>query len=359
MRYLALAALLAAGCQPSRAAGDGAAQPDPRAVVAWVVPYDDSLQSLARNAQWVTVASPTYFRLAVAGKAVRLEDWDPGKPFPRAQLAAIRQRARFEVIPLVGCIGPCGPQISRVLDDDAARAQHVADLLRTARDQQLDGLFIDYEDVDAREASVTRFVDDLSAGLHAAGKKLGLVVQEPCGADPACKRNPYPFALGTLVRKVDMLAVMEYDFAVDGSAPPAPRAWVERGLSKVVAEVGKGPNLSKVLCAVPLYGRVSTGIADDTAVLFTEVSPGRVRNAQATIGPLTFDPSALSKVAGVSTAAKSGTLFLEDRETLAARLALVTRYRIGGVALWRLGSEDPCVSTELARFRRMPLPPCQ
>jgi hypothetical protein len=364
-RSLGLAASLAAfacdGCGAASHAGAAptgtAAAPD---VAAWILPYADSLASLERNAAWLTIASPTYFRLAVSGKSAILEDWDPAVPFPRARLDAVRARMpSLEVLPLVGCIGPCGPQISRVLDDPPARSAHVADLLRVAREQNLAGLFIDYEDVDATEPSVSAFVDELATGLHGAGKKLALVVQEPCGVDPACKRMPYPFDLRTLVDKVDHLAIMEYDFAVDGSAAPAPRAWVSRGLAKVVSEVGPGPRVGKIMCAVPLYGRVTTGIADDTAVLFSDVQPGRVRNAHATVGALTLDPAALSKVATVSSGTKTGTLYLEDHETLAARLELASGFGLGGVALWRLGGEDPCAGAALARYRKIVPPACE
>lgn len=354
----ALLALVGAGCP--RVRSSPAAQDGPPEIVAWVLPYDDSLESLARNAPWIGVASPAYFRVAVTEGRARLEDWDPAAPFPRARLEELRGRAAFEVIPLVGCVDACGPKISRVLDDDAARAHHVRDLARVVREQRLGGLFIDYEEIDAKPASVSRFVKELAAAIHADGKKLGLVVQEPCGSDPACRRAPFPFALRTLTRVVDWLVVMEYDYAVDGSAPPAPRDWVERGLAKTIAEID-AQDRNKVLCALPLYGRLSASLVTDgdTAVRFGDVRPGFVRDLEVTIGPLTLDRAALSKVATVTAGERSGTLYLEDRDTLSARLSLVSKFGLGGVALWRLGGEDPCTARELAKLRRSPPPPCE
>jgi spore germination protein YaaH len=363
-RLLALA-LLVTSCGASTGSTPSPSQVEAKErtrgpdVLAWVLPYADSLKSLERNAAWLTIVSPTYFRLAVVGKTVRLEDWDPAVPFPRAPLESIRARSSFSVLPMVGCIGTCGPLISRVLEDDRARTGHIADLVRVAREQQLDGLFLDYEDVDASEASVTRFLTDLASALHASGKRLGLAVQEPCGVDPACARAPFPFALRPIADMVDHLAVMEYDFSVDGSAPPAPRDWVSRGLAKVVGQIGDEPKLRKILCGLPLYGRVSAGIAGDTAVLFGDIKPGQVRSAQVAFGTFAFEPSVLSKRATVTPGAKSGTLYLEDHETLAARLELASTFKLGGVALWRLGSEDPCVGGELARYRGLAGPACK
>lgn len=339
--------------------------PPPAEVLAWVLPYENSLASLQRNAPFVTIVSPTYFRLAVDDgatskkKSVKLESWDPAAPFPRARLAPLLGEHKPSIIPLVGCIGPCGPKISRVLDDEASRKAHVDDLLRTVREESLEGLVIDYEDVNASEASVSSFVEELSKSLHAMAKKLVLVVQEPCGSDPSCKRSPYPFALKHLVTLVDQLAVMEYDYVVDGSAPPAPRAWVDRGLRRVLSEVGVGHDRYKIICAVPFYGRVTKGIADDTAVLYDEVKPTAIRTSKVTVGPLALDAAAFSKVATVTGAkGKSGTLYLEDHDTIAARIEHVTSLGLGGIAIWRLGGEDPCISVELAKLRKLAPPAC-
>ena len=352
-----LLALALACCHGGPLTSSPPAPPSAPHVLAWVLPYGDSLASLSRNAQWLSVVSPTYFRIAVSANRAHLEDWDPTAPFPRARLAEARRHADFEVLPLVGCVDACGPKLSRVLDDDEARTLHIDDLVRVAREQELSGLFIDYEELDASERNVSRFVTDLSIALHAMGKKLGVVVQEPCGFDPSCRRAPFPFDLRAIAKLADLLVVMEYDYAVDGSAPPAPRAWVERGLAKVVATIDDRDR-AKILCAMPLYGRLSSTVlgGGDTAVLYRDVAPERIGNKRVTLGTLATDPEALSKVATVTAGSRSGTLYLEDRETLAARISLVAAYAIGGVALWRLGGEDPCTSRELARLRRMPLP---
>jgi hypothetical protein len=359
---VATIAWISAGCPASGriAAQHAASSPalaDPREVAAWVLPYGPSLASLERLGPFLTIVSPTYYRVAFDGNGPRLEDWDPGAPFPRAKLAAIARGAR--IMPLVGCIGPCGPRISRVLDDPAARGKHVADLLAAAQHDRAAGLFVDYEDLGAAEPSVRAFVGDLASGLHSAGMRLALVIPEPCGVDASCLREPFPFDTRALIDQVDWLVVMEYDFAVDATAPPAPSAWIARGIRKIATDVGDPRKMSKVLCGVPFFGRVSPGIADDTAVLWEDVRPGRVRGAAVDLGPLAFEPEALSKVARVAAGSKQGRIYVEDHETLSARLSFVEDLSVGGIAIWRLGGEDPCNAQVLARFRREPTMPCR
>src|SRR5262249_54939278 len=158
-------ASLGASCEKSdtataKANAAKASEPPPPAdVLAWVLPYENSLASLERNARFLSIASPTIFRLAVDGKAAKLEDWDPNTPFPRARFPAALKGATPTVMPLVGCIGPCGSKVSRILDDEAARKAHLQELLRVGRDPIFGGLVIDYEDVDASESNVSSFVD--------------------------------------------------------------------------------------------------------------------------------------------------------------------------------------------------------
>lgn len=364
-RRLAFPALVLSACLAACAGarGNTADAFGPRSegplTLAWVVPYEDSLASLERNAPYVRIVSPTYYRLRVSALSVALEDWDPTTPFPRARIGELVAKgliAKASVLPLVGCIGACGPQISRVLDDPGARAKHVTQLLESAETQGLAGLFVDYEDVDAKKESVTDFVQALSQGLHAAGRTLGFVIQEPCGASVAtCARSPYPFDLRAIASNVDVLAIMEYDYAVDGSAAPAPRSWVRAGLTAVANAVGTAENRAKTVCAVPLYGRATAGMLDDSAVLYSEVLGKRAGSKSFETGVAAYDDDAIAMVAPLRAGGREGKVYYENHDTFARRLNLISEVKLGGVAMWRLGGEDPCITSELARYRGMPL----
>jgi spore germination protein YaaH len=319
-----------------------------------VLPYEDSLKSFERLAPTLSIVSPAIYRLHIDNKTAQLEDWDPAVPFPRARLVAA---GKSTVLPLVGCIGPCGAQLGAILDDPVARKKHVQELVRVVSKDRLSGLFIDYENVGASRTNVTRFVHELAMALHQRKKKLAIVVEEPCGTDPACHRDPYPFDLRSIARDVDWLAVMEYDFSVDASAPPAPREWVTRGLQKVGAEIGGPHALRKVLCGIPFYGRITPGLAADTAVLWTDIAPDVTKNPpKIAVDTPVFDADALAKVANARSGNASGRVYFEDHESLAERLALARRAGVAGIAIWRLGGEDSENEAPLRLYRRVGLP---
>jgi spore germination protein YaaH len=220
----------------------------------------------------------------------------------------------------------------------------VATLVAAVEADHLDGVLLDYEEIHCRPDSFSRFIDALAAELRVRSKQLGIAIPEPCGIAPECERDPYPFELNHLAAVVDVLAVMEYDYVVDGTGPVAPRDWFIRGLRRLRRDI-EARHLSKVFVGLPLYGRVSKTVtmAGDNAVLWADVK-GWGTGGPTLVEPLRFDGSMLTKVAHFRMAPKKddGIVFLEDHETLSARLDILQQEGFANVALWRLGGEDPC-----------------
>lgn len=323
-----------------------------RQVAAWVLGDDVSVESMRQNLDALTVVSPTFYKVAVVGKTTRLVPWE-ATPTPRARFQALASGKRVSVLPMVGCVEQCAENLSAILDDERARAAHVAALLAAAEADGLDGLFIDYEEIRCSTDGFSRFIDALAGALHGRGKKLGIAVAEPCGIAPDCEREPYPFALNHLAATADVLAVMEYDFIVDGSGPIAPSDWLVRGLRRLQRDI-ESRNMPKVFVGIPLYGRVSRDVTtSDNAVLWADVTR-RIAGAPLLSEPLRFDAGGLAKVARVSNAksGREGKIFLEDHDTLTARLEILEREGFANIALWRLGGEDPCVWPVIRAWRR-------
>lgn len=351
--FVATGVGLACGSATRPTSGPPRALPhDGRGVLAWVLPDDPSLQSVERNIAAISVVSPTYFRVDPQSPTGELVPW-ADTPFPRSRLYAATKSARAPVWPLVGCVGACGAAMTAVLAAPERRHAHAAQLLRAAHEPHVDGLVVDYENLEGDAASLSQLIGELAAALHAEGRGLGVAVPEPCGPPPSCDRHPYPYDLAELARRADVLVLMEYDYDVVANAPVAPRDWVAAGLREAHKRVDPR-DAAKLYVGMALYGRVSEGMFGDTALLFSEIGAASVRDTPAVIRERHFDASALSMTARVEKGTAKGQLYYETGDTLRARLDHALSEGYGNVALWRLGGEDPSIWAPLSTWRRAP-----
>lgn len=303
----------------------------------------ESFASLRRAASALDLVSPAWWRLTVSPAAPSgwsLAEWDVGNPVDRAAVLAVARNANLPVLPLAACAGPCAAPMSATLADDAKRARLVTALAQSVSESGASGVFLDFRELKVSAAVFTTFVRELAAALHKQGHKLGLAVPEPCGIAPECRREGYPYALGDLARAADFLAVLHYDFAVDGSDAVAPRDWFTRGLRRVRANTGDAR--AQVYVGIPSYGRVTQGLTTDTAVLWRELRTKKIQGKKAKLGRRRFDEAKLSQVAAVRVGGKQGTVYFDDAQTTGRRLSLAEKEGFGNMALWRLGGEDPC-----------------
>lgn len=344
-KWAALAVVLLAG------AGAGASSVDThakRSVLVWLNGDVSGLESLARHSDLPDVVSPAVWRPHVAADGtVELRPWHD-----TIRVDATRLDVGRPVFSLVGCTRTCGASISSVLADPARRAAHVRLLVERARRDDVRGLLIDYEELSVAAGVFTPFVDELATALHRDGRIVGVAVPEPCGRSADCRRSRSPFDLGALARVADLLAIMAYDHALDGTAPVAPEAWLRAGLRRTRALVAP-EHLHKVTVGLPLFGRAERSLfGGDNSVLWSQLASGIVKGVHVTVTEDRFEPSALSRRARlVLPDGRSGAVFYEDHESLAARLRVVEEEGFHSVALWRIGGEDPLVWDVLRRWK--------
>jgi spore germination protein len=166
------------------------------------------------------------------------------------------------------------------------------------------------------------------------------------------------FDFGALARAADLLAVMIYDYAVDGTAPVAPESWVRTGLRRI-RELVATEDLHKVLIGLPLYGRTDRSLfSGDNSVLWSHVVSGVMKGAAVERSDEGFVQSALSNRARLTQpSGRSGLVFYEDHRSLTARLRLLEEEGFGAVALWRIGGEDPRTWEVLRSWKERRLSP--
>jgi spore germination protein YaaH len=321
-----------------------------RTVLAWVTPDDASIKSAARYS--AALISPVLFRLDWGERDARLSPWSARAPKLIDQL----RTPKLQLVPLVSCLGPCAKRLSLALADESAR-NRLFDTLAVAA-TAYGGLAIDFEDLRCEATFFSEIVRSLAGALHKVGKRLVVTAPPPCGAgEPkeewrTCAADGSSYDFVALVNQADLLAVMLYDHDTSGERAPQGKAFVAGSLDRL-ANLVPAELRERVLVGVPLYGRMSASLTGRTDVLFGAASRGHVQGHTAQVSALRFDADALAGVGTITLdddATRSGKIFLETHESVRARLQLTHARGFGGIALWRLGDEDPCVASVVSAF---------
>jgi len=326
-----------AGC-PVRAPAPGA--------IGWVVGEQRSLDSLTAHGAALSVVSPADYRVALADDGTtRIEGWWPLPAVDQRRVRALARERGVPLVPLLSCFDGCAKALGPRLADGAFRRRHIARIVRLVQTEHLDGVFIDYEGLRCPAAAFSALVGELGQALHRKRSALGVAVPIDSAGKP-----DRAYDLRALAHQADYLALMAYDYRVDGSDAVAPRAWLVELLRMVRARLPR--RWRSVYVGVPLYGRLSAGLAPRTDVLWRDLRRGTIDGQPVRVGRPRFDPAKLSRVATVRYGKdqRAGQVHFQDHTTVAARLRVISEAGFRRVAVWRLGGEDPELWAVLRRW---------
>ena len=357
-----------------------------RVFLGYYVPYDStSWLSLEANADHIDYVAAQWTFIDACGN-ISTQD--------NRTLHAFARSRGIGVLPSLFTLD--GSVNHQVLTDEATATRAIQNLVDYVVEEGYAGLDVDLEGVLAEDRpALTTFVQRLSAELRARGKLITMAVPAKASDVRTGWAGAYDYA--ALGPHVDLLTVMTYGYTIASSDPgsTAPYSWVDRVIGYVTSQV---PN-EKVLVGVPLWGydwNVTTG-ANARALRYPDAEAiARQYGAQISLDPetrsATFsyvarpgDPPAptlrpprldhdvyerKAPPCPVSTTPPRPTqppqptptpapeqwheVWLEDAESFSARLEIAERHATGGIAVWRLGQEDPRVWERLAEWRSVP-----
>src|SRR5690606_28342275 len=148
---------------------------------------------------------------------------------------------------------------------------------------------------------------------------------------------------------VDYMAVMTYDqhwasSPVAGSV--AELSWTEKGIADIIREDGVPP--SKLLLGVPFYTYIWTEEKENgkTKVKSRAVGMTFMNNLIEEKGLVpVFDEKAGQDYVEYEEDGKRIRVWLENEKSMRARMEIVNKYGLAGVASWRRGLESPDIWT--------------
>jgi spore germination protein YaaH len=348
----------------------------PRKIFSGWIPYysiKTSLPAAINNADLIKEVMPFWYTLKFNGKTqstVVTDLYSPANPsVPMAQTVGALRNAGFALIPTI-TDGTDKDVLAGLLAKPAARTQIVQAITNMVVTNNFDGVDLDFEGfafVDSNKTWPktaplwTALVKELSASLHAQKKILS--VSTPYVLDPkGTQRGYYVYAWAAIAPYIDRLRIMTYDYSVAKVGPIGPITWTERTVQYAVTVMPA----SKVYVGIPGYGR-------DWVTAVSGVCPANVasvikggakaatfvmRDAQnlaasygvtptfdEKFGEMTFSYQKVyngTTAGGLATSCTaSRTAWYQDAKSYALRAELVNKYRLGGLAAWTIGMEEP------------------
>ncbi len=260
-----------------------------------------------------------------------------------------------QLVPLVMNPGFDQALMHRLLTVAEPRLQAIRSMAALCRDLQLDGLQFDVENVHVSDRDLfTSFVREAVDSIHRAGCTVSAAVVPRSSDD----RGPTPYHqwiydnwrgvydYKALADTLDFLSYMTYAQHTGGSTagPVGGYPWIKACLEYVLAQ---GVPPEKISLGIP-------GYSDHWFPTYNERNGSRMTGSDisyarglalldsagvaATWDTLQRSPFAMWENSGVFEH-----VWLEDARAFAAKLELVTQYKLRGYSVWLLGLEDPAV----------------
>lgn len=262
--------------------------------------------------------------------------------------------------------GLAAGQMAAILANPATRQRHIEAIIKFAQDGQYDGIDLNYEQfafADGRDSwESTRpnwvtFIAELAEKLHIAGRTLTVSIPVVYNKNRDPDSGYWVYDYGAIVKHVDHIRMMAYDYSVREPGPIAPLDYVQRSIKGAIEATG---NPEKLVLGLPAYGRnwpvSSTGVCPEPDPANNITVPGTTSVTARTVKDLierrdaipiyngtTAEWSFIYKLEisdGITTCVQTRQVHYVDAQGIRARMDLAVKAGLGGVALWALGFDN-------------------
>ena len=274
------------------------------------------------NMTGVNVISPTWFYLT-----------DTSGNIASIASADYVSQAHEKGLQVWGLIDNFTQEVSttETLSSTAARQNIISQLIQAAKDVGMDGINVDFESL-SEDVGIhfLEFLRELSIECHK--NNLVLSVDNPVPEDFTSH-----YDRAEQGRVVDYVIIMGYDEHYVGSeaGSVASLPWVEQGIQDTLDEVPA----ERVINAIPFYTRLwktTGGNVTSEAIGMDQAQQTIADNNVETYWDKTTSQNYGKYDIGNSTYQ----IWLEDAQSVAEKVKLVSKYDLAGVSAWKLGFEN-------------------
>lgn len=230
----------------------------------------------------------------------------------------------------------------QTLSKTTSRTNLIHNLMQEVLKYDIDGINVDFEEVsyDAGEPFV-QFIRELSIECRKEGIVLSIDNYVPRASTVHYNRKEQGIV-------ADYVIIMGYDEHWGGggvAGSVASLGFVEDGIVQTLEDVPA----NKIINAVPFYTRV--WMTNGDKVTSEAVDMETAKNFISRNGlTMTWNASAGQNYGEIQKGNTLYQIWMEDKDSIEAKLAVMRKYNIGGVAAWKLGYETPDIWNMIATY---------
>ena len=225
---------------------------------------------------------------------------------------------------------------SSIMRSFEKRQELIESIITYCVEYDLDGINIDFENMKKEDADLfSRFIIELEPRLKEIGQVLSVDVTAPDGADTwsLCFDR---LVLGDVADYLIFMAYDQYGGTSNVAGTTAGYNWVELNLKKFLETYEVESD--KLILAVPLYARLwkeeSDGGVTGEAIPMNQIDEEIPEDVTKT-----WDDELKQYYVEYEQNGVKYKIWIEDIESLKAKISLINEYNLGGIASWEKGME--------------------
>ena len=252
----------------------------------------------------------------------------------------------YKVWPMVSNAGDGMLEVtSQIMNNYSARKELIEEIVNACVKYNLDGINIDFENMKQEDNDLySRFIIELTPRLKEIGLVTSVDVTAPDGGETwsLCFDR---HVIGDVADYIIFMAYDQYGASSSKSGTTAGYDWVELSLNKFLTTEVIEPE--KIILAIPLYTRLWTENSEGEVLRNPPVSMKNIENVLPDNVEKQWKDDVKQNYVEYQEDGNIKKMWIEDIDSLKAKVSLIKQHNLAGVATWQKGMETDEVWTML------------
>lgn len=224
--------------------------------------------------------------------------------------------------------------IQHILNDRELRKKHIQQIRDIAKEDYIDGIDIDYENIDIADRNLfSQFISELSEELHRQNKMLNVTVQQK--TEDHLRSGAGSIDWREISRYADKITIMCYGYSSKSSKPGpiCPFYWLKKIIEFAVSQIPR----DKICIALAFHGydwskETTNSLNFKIASQLIKKYAAKLRWDKKSRSPyfLYYDENKIKHQ-----------VWFENKKSILEKIKIIKKNKIQHIALWHLGILDP------------------